>query len=93
MVCVAIYHVASPQAKWIYNEEASISAATIILVLSLGQLTDVVIEHSAIKSAQFNYMMGIRYQLYQFVFVDESSCDRRTSYRGRAWAFRGQRVV
>ena len=26
----------------------------------------------------------------QLVFVDESSCDRRTSYRGRAWAIIGQ---
>lgn len=35
----------------------------------------------------------MNYRADQLVFVDESSCDRRTSYRGKAWAIQGQRAV
>jgi hypothetical protein len=27
------------------------------------------------------------------IFVDESACDRRTTYRGRAWAIKGHRAT
>ena len=30
-----------------------------------------------------------KYEADQLVFVDESSVDRRTTYRGRTWSFRG----
>ncbi|KIK72633.1 hypothetical protein PAXRUDRAFT_76928, partial [Paxillus rubicundulus Ve08.2h10] len=32
------------------------------------------------------------YQPEQLVFVDESSVDHRTTYRGRAWSIRGTKV-
>ncbi|KAJ7118077.1 hypothetical protein C8R44DRAFT_738033 [Mycena epipterygia] len=45
-----------------------------------SQLTRVAIERSVHKRARYKYKMGLHYQPYQLVFVDESSCDRRTSY-------------
>ena len=39
---------------------------------------------------RLDYMNRIgKYDAEQLVFVDESSVDRRTTYRGRAWSFRG----
>ncbi len=57
------------------------------------QLTRVAIEQSAIKRAEYVYTIGMQYTADQLVFVDESACDRRTTYRGRAWAIEGQRAV
>lgn len=37
--------------------------------------------------------IGLNYQPAQLVFVDESSCDRRTTFRGYAWAIKGQRAI
>ena len=62
-------------------------------VHSNSKLTRSAIERSARKRAEFIYKVGLHYTPEQLVFVDESSCDRRTSYWGRAWAIRGQRAV
>lgn len=43
--------------------------------------------------AAFRYQMGIQYTPEQLVFVDESSFDRRTAIRGKAWAVRGSRAL
>jgi DDE superfamily endonuclease len=56
-------------------------------------LTRKAIERNAEKRALFVYHIGIHFTPEQLVFVDESACDRRTAYRGKAWAFRGQRAV
>jgi hypothetical protein len=53
------------------------------------QLTHVVIERSAQKQAEYVYKIGLYYSADQLVFVDESSCDRRTTYRGKAWQSKG----
>lgn len=37
--------------------------------------------------------MGVKYEAEQLVFVIESLFDRRTSYRGRAWALKGVRAI
>jgi len=50
-------------------------------------------EQSADKRADYLYKIGLFYLPEQLVFVDESSCDRRTTYRNKAWAIRGQRAV
>jgi hypothetical protein len=50
-------------------------------------------ERSVRKRAAYTYRIGTRYTPSQLVFVDESAADRRTTYRGYAWAFRGQRAV
>src|SRR6266481_2628994 len=56
------------------------------------KLTRVATERSAEKRA--NYIMRIgRYSRDQLVFVDESACDRRMTYRGHVWAISGQRAA
>jgi hypothetical protein len=52
------------------------------------QVTRVAIERSAEKRSQYIARISA-YRPDQLVFVDESSVDRRTSYRGSAWSFRG----
>ena len=39
------------------------------------------------------YRIGLNYQPDQFVFVDESSFDRRSTYRDYAYALKGQRAL
>lgn len=56
------------------------------------QLTRVAIERSAEKRAAFAARIGT-YEAQQLVFVDESAVDRRTTYRGRAWAIKGQKAT
>jgi hypothetical protein len=41
----------------------------------------------------FRLHYGNHYTPEQTVFVDESSFDRRTGIRGRAWALSGQRAI
>jgi hypothetical protein len=50
-------------------------------------------EHSAQKQAAYVHHMGLNYTAEQLVFVDESSFDRRTRYRGYGWALKGQRAL
>ncbi|KAF7371970.1 hypothetical protein MVEN_00055000 [Mycena venus] len=57
------------------------------------KMTKVAIERSAAKRAKYRYHIELYYLPHQLVFVDQSACDRRTSYRGRAWAFRGYRAA
>lgn len=57
------------------------------------QVTRIALERSAEKRAAFIYKIGTRYTADQLVTVDESACNRRTSYRGHGWAIRGSRAV
>ncbi|KAF7372167.1 hypothetical protein MVEN_00075800 [Mycena venus] len=57
------------------------------------KMTKVAIERSAAKRAKYRYHIELYYLPHQLVFVDQSACDRRTSYRGRAWEFRGYRAA
>ena len=50
------------------------------------------LERSEVKRAALRLAYGSQYTPEQTVFVDESSFDRRTSIRGRAWALSGQLV-
>lgn len=56
------------------------------------QITKVALERSEFKRGQFRVRYGNQYTPEQTVFVDESSFDRRTAIRGRAWALSGQRA-
>ena len=56
------------------------------------QLTCVALEWSTEKHADFAARIGT-YEPEQLVFVDESAVDRRTTYRGRAWAIRGKKAT
>lgn len=60
-----------------------------IFILQLSQLTREAIERSAELRTDFAARIGT-YEANQLVFVDESAVDRRTTYRGRAWAIRGR---
>jgi hypothetical protein len=56
--------------------------------VSVSQVSRIAVERSAQK--RLDYFARISaYQAHQLVFVDESSVDRRTTYRGRAWSIRG----
>jgi hypothetical protein len=48
-------------------------------------------EQSAEKRLEYISRIS-KYSPSQLVFVDESSVDRRTSYRGRAWSIRGTKA-
>ncbi|KAH7923725.1 hypothetical protein BV22DRAFT_1014820 [Leucogyrophana mollusca] len=52
-------------------------------MISCSQITRVAAERSAQKRLEFLTRIGT-YMAEQLVFVDESSVDRRTTYRGRA---------
>jgi hypothetical protein len=58
------------------------------MFLTCLQITRIAIERSAEKRSEYIARIS-GYQPEQLVFVDESSVDRRTSYRGSAWSFRG----
>lgn len=56
------------------------------------QLSRTALERSAEKRAAFAARIGT-YEPNQLVFVDKSSVDQRTTYRGRAWAICGQKAT
>jgi hypothetical protein len=58
---------------------------------NVPQLTRVAAERSAEKCLDYIARIGA-YTPEQLVFVDESSVDRRTTYRGRAWSIRGTKA-
>jgi len=60
---------------------------------TMKKLTREALERSAAKRSSFRYTWGTKYTPQQTVFVDESSFDRRTSIRNRAWALSGQRAI
>lgn len=57
----------------------------------LQQITHVAAERSAEKRLDYISRIG-QYTAEQLVFVDESSVDRRTTYRGHAWLIRGTKA-
>lgn len=63
------------------------------LAKTCTKLTKVAIERNELKREEFRQHMALSYLPDQLVFVDESACDRRTTYRERAWAIKGQRAV
>jgi len=60
---------------------------------SMKKLTRAAIERSATKRAEYMANIGWNYTPEQAVFLDESACNRKTSYRDRAWAIRGRRAL
>ncbi|KIJ10945.1 hypothetical protein PAXINDRAFT_85266, partial [Paxillus involutus ATCC 200175] len=54
-------------------------------------ITRVAVERSAEKRLEYLAQIGM-YQADQLVFVDESSVDRQTTYRGHAWLIQGTRA-
>ena len=54
----------------------------------LMQMTRIAAERSAEKRLEYSTRIG-QYAAHQLVFVDESSVDHRTTYRGFAWSIRG----
>jgi len=59
---------------------------------SLKQSTKAAIERDWQRRATYLTTIGLCYEPNQLVFVDESACDRRTTYRRRAWAYCGFRA-
>lgn len=83
----------SPKAQWIFNEKGLFLTLKNVTKPNCAQLTREAIERSAKKRAEYIFNVGLNYTPEQLVFVDESSCDRHTSYRGKAWAIHGQQTV
>ncbi|KAF8549308.1 hypothetical protein OG21DRAFT_1421525, partial [Imleria badia] len=54
-------------------------------------ITQIAAERSVGKRLEYYVRIGL-YQPEQLVFVDESSVDRRTTYRGHAWSIRGTKA-
>ncbi|KAJ7139143.1 hypothetical protein C8R44DRAFT_727252 [Mycena epipterygia] len=59
---------------------------------AMKKLTQLALERSEAKCTAFHYDYGSQYTAKQTVFVDESSFDRRTSMRGKAWALSRERA-
>ncbi len=57
------------------------------------QISKQALERNADLRAQFRCRIARMYTPEQLVFVDESACDRRTTYRGHAWAMKGTAAV
>jgi len=57
----------------------------------MTKITRVAAERSARKRLEYLARIG-QYQAGQLVFVDESSVDHRTTYRGRAWSIKGTKA-
>ena len=57
-----------------------------------AKLSRIALERNAEARAEFSTRIG-QYQPDQIVFVDESSVDRRTPYRGAAWSLKGTRAT
>ena len=55
------------------------------------QISQVAAERSAEKCLEYIGRISA-YEPRQLVFIDESSVDRRTMYRGRAWSIRGTKA-
>ncbi|PPQ84969.1 hypothetical protein CVT26_008289 [Gymnopilus dilepis] len=60
---------------------------------TMKKLTRDALERNEERRGLFRLHYGQNYTPEQTVFVDESSFDRRTSVRGKAWALSGQRAV
>jgi len=58
---------------------------------TMKKITRVAAERSAQKRLEYLARIG-EYNAEQLIFVDESSVDRRTTYRQRAWSFRGTKA-
>ena len=59
---------------------------------SMFQLSRTALERSIEKRSMFAARIGT-YEPNQLVFVDESTVDHHTTYRGRAWAIRGTKAT
>lgn len=82
------------QEVWFHNEEGDIPIHVEVgkFTLLSSQLTRLALERSEAKRLAFCYEYGTKYTAEQTVFVDESSFDRHTSIRGKAWALSGERA-
>ena len=57
------------------------------------QITRQAAERSAEKRSAFCLDIALHYSPEQLVFVDESSCDLRTTYRANGWSLSGTRAT
>ena len=93
---IIIYNLADVEACWISYEEgmlALLSFPSPFSFLTTIQLSRHALERSVIKRTDYVVKIATEYQSYQLVFVNESSCDRQTTYRNRAWAIGGRKAV
>ena len=90
--CIRFHNLEDTQEGRVYYEEGELQYGLFFIFLTCLQLSRVAIERSTEKRADFGYRIGT-YEPQQLVFVDESTVDRRTTYRNRAWAIRGRKAT
>ena len=86
----------SSDTLWIPYEKGDFHCICLFSAASLNwylQMTRKAIERSVCKQAEYIYHIGSVYSSEQPVFVDESSADCWTTYRGYTWAICGQKAV
>ena len=86
---INIYNLVDVEMSWILYEEGMLPLLPTLShfpLLTTLQLSWYALECSAIKCANYIVKIVTNYQSYQLVFVNESSCDRWTTYRNHAWA-------
>jgi hypothetical protein len=59
----------------------------------LGQITRAAMERCIQQRTEYKTLLCDLYYSWQLVYVDESAADRRTTFRGMAWAVKGTRAV
>jgi uncharacterized protein (DUF58 family) len=91
-VSVNFHDMENTRKGWVHHEKGAFCVFICFMqTLTFFQLTRIALERSIEKRAAFSARIGT-YEPEQLVFVDESAVDRRTTYRGHAWAIKGRKA-
>ena len=89
--CITINSVEDTCEGGVSQERRYVSCVSGCAFPKFLQLSHVAIEQSSTKRVEYAARIGV-YDPHQLVFVDESAVDRRTTYRGYAWAIHGRKA-
>ena len=90
--CLNFYYLADASKGWIHNEKGEYLIFLCFVADGVCcKISRVAAERSGQKRLEYIARIGM-YSPEQLVFVDESSVDCRTTYRGHAWSIRGTKA-